>query len=602
MLRKLLLLGFILLLSCNKDVEKSKLMLHESKKANILFDNIFDSFVDRSPTYQSYLGIKKDQDKWDDISESRSIEDFELRKSVLKMLKDSINYELLDAKSKLSYDLLQESIKEDIESFKYRLNRYPVNQMFGVHSRTPAFLINIHKITDKKDAMAYLSRIEKIPHYFDQLIDNLKLREANGVVPPKFVFPRVLDDCKSVIKGYPISRNKKYKNAIYKDFSEKVNKLTISDKEKSKLIKKCSLLLKNNFKPAYKKLIVFLTGQAKRANTDDGVWKLPSGDEYYKFRLKSITTTNMTPDEIFSFGKQEVDRIHNEMNAIMKKVNFKGSLQDFFKYMREDKQFYYPNTKKGKQEYLDKATALIDTMRTRLDKLFITKPKAPMIVKRVESFREKSAGTAFYNQPAPDGSRPGVYYANLYNMKNMPKYQMEALAYHEGIPGHHMQIALAQELTDIPKFRKYGRYTAYVEGWGLYSEFIPKELGFYEDPYSDFGRLAMELWRACRLVVDVGIHNKKWTREKAIKYYRDNTPDSERDCIRMVERHIVMPGQATAYKIGMNKIMSLRSHAKNMLGEKFDIREFHEVTLTNGPLPLNILENLVEDYISSKKQ
>jgi uncharacterized protein (DUF885 family) len=237
-------------------------------------------------------------------------------------------------------------------------------------------------------------------------------------------------------------------------------------------------------------------------------------------------------------------------------------------------------------------------MKTRLDEIFITKPKAEIMVKAVESFREQSAGKAFYNRPAADGSRPGIYYANLYDMESMPIYQMEALAYHEGIPGHHMQLAIQQELKEVPLFRKFGGYTAYTEGWGLYSEFIPKEMGFYADPYSDFGRLAMELWRACRLVVDTGIHAKKWTREEGIAYYTENTPNAKLDAIKMVERHIVMPSQATAYKIGMLKILELRAKAKNALGDQFDIREFHEVVLSHGAIPLHILENFVNEYIS----
>ena len=234
-------------------------------------------------------------------------------------------------------------------------------------------------------------------------------------------------------------------------------------------------------------------------------------------------------------------------------------------------------------------------MKKKLDELFITKPKADMIVKAVESFREKSAGKAFYQRPAPDGSRPGIYYANTYDMKMMPIYQMEALAYHEGIPGHHMQLAISQELKGIPKFRKFGGYTAYIEGWGLYSEFLPKELGFYSDPYSDFGRLAMELWRSCRLVVDTGIHFKGWTREEGIKYYSQNTPNDMMDCVKMVERHIVMPGQATAYKVGMNHILNLRKASEKKLGSNFDIREFHEAILYNGPVPLSVLDKQVKD-------
>ncbi|MFQ3339544.1 MAG: hypothetical protein ACI9VO_002334, partial [Colwellia sp.] len=280
---------------------------------------------------------------------------------------------------------------------------------------------------------------------------------------------------------------------------------------------------------------------------------------------------------------------------------FDGSLNDFFDFMRNDKQFYYPATDEGKQRYLDEAVALIDDMEGRLDSLFLTKPKATLKVKAVEGFREKSAGKAFYQSPSPDGSRPGIYYANLYDMKAMPSYQMAALAYHEGIPGHHMQLAIKQELTGIPKFRKFGGYTAHTEGWGLYSEMIPKEIGLYQDPYSDFGRLAMELWRACRLVVDTGIHTKQWTRKQGIEYYAQNTPNSLSDAVKMVERHVVMPSQATAYKIGMNKIIQLREHAKVTLGDKFDIREFHDVVLKNGPVPLNVLTHLVDSYITQKK-
>ena len=308
----------------------------------------------------------------------------------------------------------------------------------------------------------------------------------------------------------------------------------------------------------------------------------------------------MTAEEIHQLGLDEVERIHTEMEAIKDEVGFEGSLQDFFEFMRNDEQFYYEDSDAGRAAYMKEAKRIIDSMRARLNELFITKPKAEIVVKRVEAFREKSAGKAFYNSPAPDGSRPGIYYANLFDIKAMPKYQMQALAYHEGIPGHHMQLAIAQELEGIPKFRKFGGYTPYVEGWGLYCEYLPKEMGAYKDPYADFGRLAMELWRACRLVVDTGIHDKKWTREEGIAYYKDNTPNAESDCIKMVERHIVMPGQATAYKVGMNKILDLRAKAEKALGETFDIRQFHEVVLGQGAVPLSILEELIDDYIAEK--
>ena len=268
--------------------------------------------------------------------------------------------------------------------------------------------------------------------------------------------------------------------------------------------------------------------------------------------------------------------------------------------MRDDDQFYYASDDQGRARYLSEATELIDTMKGKIDEMFITKPKADINVKAVEPFREQSAGKAFYQRPSEDGTRPGLYYANLYDMKSMPTYQMEALAYHEGIPGHHMQLAIQQELQGIPKFRRFGGYTAYIEGWGLYSEFLPKEFGFYSDPYSDFGRLAMELWRACRLVVDTGIHTKKWTRQQGIDYYLSNTPNAELDAVKMVERHIVIPSQATAYKIGMLKIQELREKARGALGDKFDIREYHDEVLKYGPLPLNAVEAKIDAWVQSK--
>ena len=264
-------------------------------------------------------------------------------------------------------------------------------------------------------------------------------------------------------------------------------------------------------------------------------------------------------------------------------------------------EFYYENTDEGRAAYLKEATAIIDDMRENLPSAFNTFPKADLIVKRVEPFREKSAGKAFYQRPAIDGSRPGTYYANLYNMADMPIYQMEALAFHEGIPGHHMQLAIAQELENVPQFRKFSRFTAYTEGWGLYSEFLPKEMGYYKDPYSDFGRLAMELWRAARLVVDTGLHHKKWTRQEAIDYLMQNTPNPEGDCRKAIDRYIVMPGQATAYKIGMLKILEVRESAKSGMGDAFNLGDFHDVVLASGPVPLSILEERINAWVESSQ-
>lgn len=590
--------------SCKKEVKTKELskeqIAQESKKINTYFDKQFKENLDRHPMYQTYLGMKKDADKWNDISDEFAKAELERAKETLNWLKDSVNVNALDAGAKLSYDLFKQQLENQVADFKYRFHTYPVNQMHGMQAEIPAFLINMHQILNVKDAENYIARLQNLKPLFEQLVSNLKEREVKGIMPPKFVFAKVLEDSRNLIKGTPFDKSDK-PSTLENDFNSKVNKLDVDAKIKESLREKGKEAMIKAVLPAYKKLISTLEAQEKVASTDDGVWKLPEGKAFFNNALKRTTTTDLTADEIHEIGLKEITRIHDEMREIMKKVGFKGTLKEFFKFMKEDKQFYFDDSKKGRKEYMDKATFMIDSMKTRLDELFITKPKAALIVKAVEPFREKSAGKAFYQQPALDGSRPGTYYANMYDMESMPSYQMEALAYHEGIPGHHMQIAIAQELKEVPMFRKFGRYTAYVEGWGLYSEYIPKEMGFYADPYSDFGRLAMELWRACRLVVDTGIHTKKWTREEGIKYYTDNTPNAELDAIKMVERHIVMPSQATAYKIGMLKILELRKKAKEALGDKFDIRKFHDVILTNGPIPLNVLENLVDKYIAIGK-
>ncbi|MBE0457875.1 DUF885 domain-containing protein [Pseudoalteromonas sp. KG3] len=596
--------GIALLGGCQQTPEQSSTPVVQTQpvqseidKANAFFEDTFNRDVMSSPVYQTYMGIKKDYDKWDDGSEARVQKDHQQTKDDLVAL-NAINRDLLDDTTKVSYDLKKQDLEESIADFKWRYHNYPVNQMFGTHSMIPAFLINQHQISDVADAKAYISRLNGVTTVIDQLIKDLEVRADKGIIAPKFVFPHVIDSSKNIIHGAPFEQGED--STLLADFKRKVTALEIAQADKDALITDAEKALKAAVKPSYSKLINYLAQLEKRADDRDGAWKFPDGEAFYNNALARTTTTDLTAKEIHSIGLAEVSRIHDEMREIKEKVGFKGDLKAFMQFMKTDKQFYLPNTEAGKQQYLDEATALIDNMKSRLDELFIVKPKADMIVKRVEAFREKAAGKAFYQQPAPDGSRPGIYYANLYDMEAMPTYQMEALAYHEGIPGHHMQIAISQELEGVPKFRKFGGYTAYIEGWGLYSELLPKEMGLYEDPYSDFGRLSMELWRACRLVVDTGIHEMKWTRQQGIDYYVNNTPNATSDGVKMVERHIVMPSQATAYKVGMLKILELREAAKVKLGDKFDIRQFHDVVLKNGAVPLNVLESFVDQWVADK--
>jgi uncharacterized protein (DUF885 family) len=503
----------------------------------------------------------------------------------------------LDEATRVSYLLMQRNLQQDLDEAKWRLYSYPVNQMYGVHSQVPSVLINQHSIADESDAKAYIARLNAVPKLFEQLQHQLQQRAAADIIAPKFVFPLVISASENVLKGAPFDDGED--STLLADFRSKVSKLSLDDAAKKLLLDEAKVALLTSIKPAYENLISYLTTLEQQAGTVDGVWRFKDGATFYNAALKRTTTTDLTAEQIHQIGLDEVARIHNEMRDIMTQTGFSGDLRAFFNFMQTDPQFYFPETAEGRAQYLQQATAVIDTMRSRLDELFLVKPQADMIVKAVEAFREQSAGKAFYQAPSMDGSRPGIYYANLYRMSDMPKYEMEALAYHEGIPGHHMQLAIGQELDDMPKFRRFGGYTAYIEGWGLYTELLPKEIGLYQNPYSDFGRLAMELWRACRLVVDTGIHAKKWSREDAIQYLLDNTPNTKTAVEKAIERYIVLPSQATAYKIGMLKIVELRAKAKAELGEKFDIRQFHNTVLKNGAVPLDVLEQLVDEYIAA---
>lgn len=566
---------------------------------NAWFEEKFQQGLARSPQLQANLGIKTDYDKWDDPSDAATLRDFGAEKAAARELATKFKAASLTPADKLSYRLFENRFARQDRANTYRQYRYVFDQMNGAQSSIPAFLINIHRITSKLDAENYIKRLEGIEPLMASLIRESRARARLGIVPPKWVFPYVISDAQNIIKGKPFDDGAD--TPLLQDFKQKVVALKLPQAEQEALVSHASRALGEHVKPAYTRLIAEMQRQEKSAPTQDGVWRFKNGADFYKERLGYYTTTKLTADQIHQIGLDNVARIHGEMQAIMTQVKFVGSRPDFFKFMRSDPQFYYPDTDDGKAAYLAEATRLIDVMRTRIPEFFGILPKAPIEVKRVEAFREKSAGKAFYSRPAPDGSRPGIYYANLYNAADMPKYEMEALAYHEGIPGHHLQLAIATELKDIPKFRAFGGYTAYSEGWGLYCEYLPKEMGFYTDPYSDFGRLAMELWRASRLVVDTGIHHKKWSRETAIQWLKDNTPNPDGDIVKAIERYIVYPGQATAYAIGMLEILKLRAKAKDQLKEKFDIRGFHDAILQSGAVPLDVLAENIHSFVVQRQ-
>ena len=546
----------------------------------------------QSPEGKAYRGIRDaDYGKWNDPSEEADARADALLEQTLATMRARYNPASLAPQQALSYRLFEQLAARRASLRPYRDYGYIFDQMNGAQSDLPAFLINTHRVANVAEAEAYVSRIAGLGPLIDALTAQSRARAEKGVMPPKWVYPYVVSDIQNLLDA---SEN----NAVLEDFGKKVAALGLDEERTAEMNMLAAMAWADRAMPAYERLLAEMERQQAIAPTDDGIWRFAEGDKYYAALLKSYTTTDLTADEIHALGLKETARIHDEMRAIMAKVGFTGTLQEFFAFTRTDPRFFHTS----REAYLAEAEGHLARMTAKLPEFFHTLPKDPLVIKPVEAFREKSAGKAFYQSPAPDGSRPGTYYVNLYNLNDMSKNELEALAYHEGLPGHHLQRSIQGALGDLPAFRRFGGVTAYSEGWGLYTEELGKDMGFYTDPYSDFGRLGMELWRAGRLVVDTGIHHKRWSREQAMAWLAENTPNPPGDIEKAIERYIVYPGQATAYMIGKLKIMELREKARTELGTKFDIREFHDVILTSGPVPLSIMEENVGQWIAARRQ
>ncbi|MEM1263110.1 MAG: DUF885 domain-containing protein [Pseudomonadota bacterium] len=572
-----------------------------SAELNTFFEAVFAARLARNPEQLTRVGERTRDAEWRDRSVESAAESHEITKNDLAAAAIRFDERVFSGQDELSLRLLKRDLRERVAEYRWRDHDYPIDHRSGIHTYVPAFLINNHSVRTPVDAETYIARLRGVGPLFDEVIAQLERSAAKGIVAPALVFPQALEAAGNVTRGTPFDDSGN-DSTLRADFRAKVAALNLDRDDANRLLAAADAALVDVVGPAYGRLVEALRANQRLAVGNNGVWALPDGDAYYAAMLRRYTTTTLTADELHQIGLDEVARIHTEMRAIMVAVNFDGTLPEFFEFTRTDAQFYYPNTDAGRQRYLEEATAIIDAMRLRLDELFTRKPAANMVVRRVEPFREKSAGKAFYSRPSADGSRPGVYYANLYRMERMPTYQMRALAYHEGIPGHHMQIAIQQELGELPRFRRFGRVTAFSEGWGLYSEWLPTEIDAYPDPYSDFGRLAMELWRACRLVVDTGLHAKRWSREQAIDYLLETTPNPQGDVVNAIERYLVYPGQATAYKVGMIRIMQLRREAQSALGEQFDVRRFHDAVLANGPIPMTVLDEEIRRFIAAEQR
>ena len=585
-------------------------MAANGERLNAWFDAKYEEELQFSPIGLTFLGRKDKNDQIDCFTLECHEEQLAWRVAATEEMENEFDYDALSPADRISYDIWKYQTEQEVAGEEYLYNGYIFDQMNGPQGFMPTFLINFHNVESVEDFDALVNRISETGRAMNEAILIARESASRGVHAPKFAYEGVIDQSKKVITGAPFTEGED--SALYADVKSEIAKLSeageLTEEEADAKLEQARIALVDNFQPAYEAIIAF--AEEDMANSPDpdspvGADTQPNGKDYYNHLLATQTTTDLTADEIHEIGLAEVARIHEEMEAIKQEVGFEGTLQEFFTMLRDskdDERFYYPNTDEGRQAYIDDATRDIENIKANLPEFFGILPKADLVVKRVEPFREQDGAAQHYYPGTPDGSRSGTYYAHLSDMTAMPKRELEVIAYHEGIPGHHMQISIAQELEGVPQFRTQAGFTAYIEGWALYSEWLATEFpDTYEDPYSNFGRLGSEIWRAIRLVVDTGIHSKGWTEEEAVQYFLNNTAITEMQARSEIQRYIVMPGQATSYKIGMMKIQQLRKKAEDELGDKFDIRAFHDTVLGGGALPLEILERRVDQWIEEVK-
>lgn len=576
---------------------------------NLFYEKVFVEFALENPETLTAMGIaeqfgyRRHNAQLDDLSIAKGDRDFARLRANLADLK-AYDVASQTASQRLSTRVLAWFLEDQIEGERFRFHDYPVDQLWGVQNQTPDFLINQHVIADRRGAEDYLTRLSAVGRKYDQVIEGLDKRQQIGVVPPRFVVERVLASMRD-FAGQPA-----HGNPLYAHFAARLAALPeLPEAERAALLARCAQAIEGGVVPAYRRLIAFFERQLPRATTDDGVWKLPDGDAYYAHKLRSETTTRMTPQQVHDLGITEVARIETEMTAILAAQSQLRSGETQAQAMARlalEPRFLYPNDAAGRQAAIADYTAMLQEQLQRSRALFGRLPKAAIEVRRVPEFKEKTAPGAYYNPPAFDGSRPGIFFANLRDMAEVPRLGMRTLAMHEGVPGHHFQIAIAQELQGVPTFRKVLPFTAYMEGWALYAEWLGQEMGVYErDPFGDLGRLQDEMLRAVRLVVDTGIHHKRWTREQAIDYMVEKTGMALASVVSEVERYIVSPGQACAYKVGMLRLQAARQRAQQALGAKFDalaLKDFHDLLLGGGALPLEVLDEQVDAWITARRQ
>lgn len=569
---------------------------------NEFFEAVFERRLAQNPNRQSALGRQTDMlGQWDDVSDDFAAAQLQDTRQDLDYLREQFDPLSLGETDRLSFDLFVFNAERDFANAEFRRHHYVIDQFNGQLSGLIIVLKNNHPIRTVADAEDYISRIAGLKGVLDEMRRQLKDRAEFGVIAPAFSFPAVLTDARSIGGGRPIDDSDS-ENAVFADFRVKVDALSLPGEEADALMVRAIEALQGPYAQGFQSLVSEIESLQPLASENNGVWSLPDGAAFYRNRIRHHTTLDLTADEIHEIGLSEVARIQQEMRAIMAAVDFEGSLNEFFDFIRTDPGNYFGDADEGRDAFLDEARRRVQETYGNVGQYFNVLPEAVLEARRVEPWRENSTSIAFYNRPSEDGSRPGIYYANLADMSSVQRYVFSAITYHESVPGHHFQIALAQELPGVPSFRRYSGYGAFTEGWALYAELLASEMGFYESPLHEFGRLQNELWRAVRLVLDTGIHAERWSRERSIDYFRENTPLSEGDMVTEVERFFVNPGQALGYKLGMMKILELRQRSQEALGDDFDIRSFHDAVIGAGSLPLPMLEQQVERYIASQQE
>jgi len=558
-----------------------------AQRLHHIFEAEWNYDMEQDPPSASELGDRRWNTRWENVSFSAIRERQQHYVALLEELKD-FNRAQLSPAEQLNYDLFKKKYEQRVQWYRFHLYLMPVNQMDGIQSINQ--LADALPFQSVKDYQDWIARMQAFPAYLDQTIALMREGMREKMMLPKIIMSRVLPQIDSQIVSDPA------KSPFYEPFKEFPK--SVSSAEREQLQKKAQDAIHANIVPSFQKLREFYEKEYLPACFDQvGIWEVPHGDQIYAYLVRRSTTTDLTPEQIHQIGLKEVERIHGEMLEVMQQVGFKGSLQDFFKFLRTDPQFYY----KDPEDLFEAYKALAKTIDPKLVNLFRVLPRMPYGVEPIPAATAPMQTTAYYRQGALDGSRAGTYFVNLYRPETRPKWEMTALTLHEAVPGHHLQIALAMELGDIPKFRRYGSYTAFVEGWGFYAESLGEDINMYRDPYAKFGELTYDMWRAVRLVVDTGMHSMHWDRQRAINFFMENAPKTELDITNEIDRYIAWPGQALAYKIGQLKLKQLRARAVEELGPAFDLKEFHNVVLGSGPVPLDVLDQQVEAWIASRR-